>query len=261
VLNNGSPFGDGAETESRMASNNDQETALVESNAPGEKSARSGFFSVFKYGQGYWTRLGTAIGATVVLLFIGQFIYSQLPAWFAAPRLEAGVAPAGLTGLIYEYSGTGAGEMNRIARFVIVGVVLLPFFALAWWLMNRVTHAQFLIDTDSEMKKVNWATWPELLGSTRVVIFFMLATAAVLFIYDTLYHQAFYSMTVWLIPPDKTAVLIAGFVFFIGCSLVGLSVLKGSDTGKGKRAGSIVGVMGVVGLAAWVVALLLGWFK
>ena len=244
-----------------MASNNDQDGAVVESASSSEKVSKAGFFSVFKYGQGYWTRLGTAIGAAVVLLFIGQFLYSQMPAWFPAPRLETGASASGLTGLIYSYGPTGSGDMNRVSRVVIVGLVLLPFFALAWWAMNRARHAQFLIDTDSEMKKVNWATWPELLGSTRVVIFFMLTTAAVLFIYDTLYHQAFFTMSVWLIAPDKTAVLVAGFVFFVGCSLVGLSVLKGSDTGKGKRGGSIVGVLGVVGLAAWIAALLMGWFK
>jgi preprotein translocase SecE subunit len=245
-----------------MASKNDQDLPVVAADSANDKPAKSGFFSVYKYGQGYWTRLGTAIGVALVLLLIGQFVYSQLPAWFPAPRLGPDESAAGFTALVYHYAGPGTpGEMSRIARFLIVATLLAPLAVLAWWLMNRARHAQFLVDTDAEMKKVNWASWPELIGSTRVVIFFMLATAAALFIYDTLYHQAFYSMSVWLLPPDKNAVMVAGFVFFIGCSLVGLSVLKSSDTGKVKRAGSVVGVLGVVGLAAWVLALVLGWFN
>ena len=35
---------------------------------------RHGFFSLYKRGQGYWTRLGTALGAGAVILFIACVI-------------------------------------------------------------------------------------------------------------------------------------------------------------------------------------------
>ena len=36
--------------------------------------------------------------------------------------------------------------------------------------MNKPSNVDFLIATDSEMKKVNWTTKGELFGSTRVVV-------------------------------------------------------------------------------------------
>jgi preprotein translocase SecE subunit len=49
----------------------------------------------------------------------------------------------------------------------------------------------FLIATDSEMKKVNWTTRKELIGSTKVVIFFVLLIAALLFTLDLVFGYFF----------------------------------------------------------------------
>ena len=48
---------------------------------------------------------------------------------------------------------------------------------LVWRLMNKPSNVDFLIATDSEMKKVNWTSRKELIGSTKVVIFFMFVIA------------------------------------------------------------------------------------
>ena len=45
--------------------------------------------------------------------------------------------------------------------------------------MNKPTNVDFLIATDSEMKKVNWTSRKELIGSTKVVIVFMFLIAVV----------------------------------------------------------------------------------
>src|SRR5262245_34187709 len=42
-----------------------------------------GFFHVYKRGQGYWTRMGTAAGLGLVGLLTANFIYSELP-----PRID-----------------------------------------------------------------------------------------------------------------------------------------------------------------------------
>src|SRR3712207_7866772 len=44
-------------------------------------------------------------------------------------------------------------------------------------LMNKPANVDFLIATDSEMKKVNWTSRRELIGSTKVVIVFMFLIA------------------------------------------------------------------------------------
>ena len=83
--------------------------------------------------------------------------------------------------------------------------VSLGFLALAalgvFWYINRPQTADFLIATDSEMKKVNWTSRKELLGSTRVVIFFMFLIAALLFGIDIVFGYFFYGIGVLKNPP------------------------------------------------------------
>jgi preprotein translocase SecE subunit len=66
--------------------------------------------------------------------------------------------------------------------------------------MNKPGNVDFLIATDSEMKKVNWTSKRELIGSTKVVILFMFAIAIILFVLDLLFNTVFYSIRVLNIP-------------------------------------------------------------
>src|SRR5688500_2623408 len=50
---------------------------------PARGSAGPGFFSIYKKGQGYWTRMGTAIGAGLIGTLITWQIAAQVPAFFA----------------------------------------------------------------------------------------------------------------------------------------------------------------------------------
>lgn len=143
--------------------------------SPTRGSSSHALFKVYKKGQGYYTRLGTAIGAGVLIAATLLFLYNNLKVW---PVLQKDGRP-----------------MTPVIA-VILAMVASLLCLLAWWLMNRPTNAEFLIATDSEMKKVNWATWKELIGSTRVVIFFVFATALFLFAIDVLFGYLFYFMTV-----------------------------------------------------------------
>ncbi len=58
--------------------------------------------------------------------------------------------------------------------------------------MNKPTNVDFLIATDSEMKKVNWTSRKELIGSTKIVILFMFFIALFLFLYDLFFQLIFY---------------------------------------------------------------------
>jgi preprotein translocase SecE subunit len=142
--------------------------------APEPKPAPSGggFFTIYKKGQGYWTRISTAGGVALLLAFTAFFLHSRLPVLVSS--LEA--KPRALTG-------------------VVTGVVVLGAL-LAWRLMNKPDNVDFLIATDSEMKKVNWTSQKELVGSTKVVIFFMLIIASVLFLIDVLFGYFFWLITV-----------------------------------------------------------------
>lgn len=139
----------------------------------GSNAERGGYFTIYKKGQGYWTRIGTVGGAVLIALLTAQFLYSRSAVWFQVN--------------------------NRPNMPVVLGLVggFLAIFALiVYQVINRVNVVDFLIATDSEMKKVNWTTKAELIGSTKVVIIFMLFIACLLFAFDTFFGYVFYLIKV-----------------------------------------------------------------
>lgn len=148
------------------------------------------FFSVYKKGQGYWTRMGTALGALLLITVLCMFVYEQTSVLFADSFYtkvpEVGASPAELEA-IRAQNRQGLEQSARTARTVavvataVVGAVATLF---AWHQMNKPRNVDFLIATDVEMHKVNWTSRQELFGSTRVVIFFLFLIAAVLFLID-----------------------------------------------------------------------------
>ena len=84
------------------------------------KSARTGggFFTIYKHGQGYWTRMGTAIAAALISLLTANFVYQRLVALKAVYRWHF-----------------GAGTMIAISAAVFALLMLW-----AWRLMNKPTN-------------------------------------------------------------------------------------------------------------------------
>lgn len=155
---------------------------VVREDEPGDESPRGGsrptgpggFFTIYKKGQGYWTRMGTAGAAALVGALVIFNMYQYLPS-------------LGLTD-----------SRNITIAAVIFGVL----YALGVYsLMNRPTNAEFMIATDSEMKKVNWTSRRELIGSTKVVVGFMLLVAALLYVIDLVFQTFFWAIDVLRIPP------------------------------------------------------------
>lgn len=138
---------------------------------------RASFLRPYKPGQGFWTRLGTGLGATLIILFTIQFLYQILPAWIP------GLSRSGWQ------------------IYAILATLTTAMGLLTWWLINRPKHAEFLIATDAEMKKVNWTSRRELIGSIKVVFFFMFFIASVLFFYDVAFGWFFFLIKVLKIAP------------------------------------------------------------
>lgn len=137
----------------------------------------TGFFSVYKSGQGYWVRMGTAAGAALIVLVTALFMYERLTAAF---------------------SGSAASKTKWLTigmdTWIMMGIIALFVLAIGVWvyrLLNKPTVADFLIATESEMKKVNWTTKKELIGSTKVVIFFMFLLTLILFTIDYIFMTFF----------------------------------------------------------------------
>lgn len=137
---------------------------------PPKKTAtdQGGFFSVYKRERGYWTRIGTAAAAAGLIFGVGRFIFADV---FGALQMKT--------------------PDFTVLRLSVTGGVCALLALWAWWLMNKPTNAEFLIATDDEMKKVNWSTRAELIGATRVVIFFMFFVAAYLFVVDFVFQLFF----------------------------------------------------------------------
>jgi len=133
----------------------------------------AGFFTIYKKGHGYWTRMGTAIGAGLLGLVIALELYNQIPVFLS-----------------------GTPSQNKKVALVASLVFLVAYSAWAFWFTNKPSTVEFLIATDSEMKKVNWTTRKELIGSTKVVIIFMFLIAFLLFAFDIFFGYLFYFLRV-----------------------------------------------------------------
>jgi preprotein translocase SecE subunit len=131
------------------------------------------YFAIYKKGQGYWTRMGTVAGVVLIGVFSGNFIWSQRITW----------------------------GLQDKGAYILIAVLGALYALVSFYVLNKPSNVDFLISTDSEMKRVNWTNSTELLGSTRVVIAFMFIMATVLFLYDLFFQTFFYLIGILKTPP------------------------------------------------------------
>ena len=116
---------------------------------------------IYKPGQGRYVRLGTAGAAGLVGLLLSYYLYTMLarhvPDDFAYKVYLAYAAPAVL--------------------FAVIALLTAKY-------LNQPRAADFLIATESEMKKVSWSSKAEVIGSTLVVIVTVVILAAFIFVID-----------------------------------------------------------------------------
>ena len=139
---------------------------LVESRGTGgftegpEPSDRQGFFDIYKPSQGFHTRVWSGVAYGVLVSWFAYFLYHKLEL-------------------------LGVGEWVQYVQISVAVGVFLGFGLLGYWALalNRKL-CDFLIATEGEMKKVNWTSRKEIIGSTKVVIFVMVSLAVLLFVVD-----------------------------------------------------------------------------
>jgi preprotein translocase subunit SecE len=122
-------------------------------------------FVIYKPGQGKYVRWGTVAALTLVI---------GAGAWWIYVRL--------MTGWLVTSASVGAAVT---AAFVLV-TSFLGFLAV-----NRPKPAEFMIMTESEMRKVTWPTRQTVVNSTKVVIFLTLLLALILFGVDNGFVKLF----------------------------------------------------------------------
>lgn len=113
-------------------------------------------FEVYKPNQGKYVRIGTLIA---VGIFAGFGMY-----WLGYQVLDSNI-----------------GIWTRAISVMAFGAI---FALLGLWLCNHPKYAEFMIMTESEMRKVNWPTWKVVVNSTKVVILLTLILGLILFFVD-----------------------------------------------------------------------------
>lgn len=128
-------------------------------------------FEIYKGGQGKHTRIVTFVSA-VVLGTIGAYVLSRNLGAFLPQRI-------------------GGLQVRIYLQYGIPTVLVVLLGVLMFRLVNRQTSADFLIATESEMKKVSWSSKKELIGSTKVVLVTTFIMAMILFAVDILFTILF----------------------------------------------------------------------
>ena len=121
--------------------------------------------SIYKKGQGYWTRVMSAIAMGMLVLMGAVWLADHL-------------------------KNVRIGRLEPIYTQAITFVVVFAgFFWLGYYLIGRKPKTvDFLIATENEMKKVNWSSRREIRGSTLVVIGLTVIVALIIAVLDYLIY-------------------------------------------------------------------------
>jgi preprotein translocase SecE subunit len=125
---------------------------------------------IYKEGQGKWAR-----GLLVIAIMLGAiFALRQLHDY-----MQPGTVPIPLIGFELDW------------RFLVHGPLLIGAAVLSYWLFNRPRTADFLIDTESELKnKVTWPSQKEEVNASIVVVVMVLILAVFIFFFDNIFQYA-----------------------------------------------------------------------
>lgn len=118
-------------------------------------------FTIYKSGQGYWTRMLTAVGIGTLVLSGIAWLWRELDVIQGNHR-------------IYIQAGVAVG-------------LLVAFGALTFYLLNQPRVVDFMIATEAEMRKVSWPNRQEVIISTWVVVCGTAMMAILLLVVDVFF--------------------------------------------------------------------------
>ncbi len=118
-------------------------------------------FDIYKRGQGYYTRLYSALTMFVIVAFGCYALHEKL-----------------------------LGTHIWVKTLVPTGLCVALSF-LIYWLMNKPNFADFLIAAEGEIKKVSWSSRKEIVVSTFIVIFVVVSMTIMLFAADFVFKYLF----------------------------------------------------------------------
>jgi preprotein translocase SecE subunit len=119
-------------------------------------------FKIYKRGQGYYTRLCSALAAFGIVAIGCYVLWSKL-AVYNNPWIES----------------------------LVPAAVCVVFGVLIFWLVNKPGVADFMISAEGEVKKVSWSSRLEVAVSTLIVICVLSIMAAMLWATDMTFSSLF----------------------------------------------------------------------
>ncbi len=163
------PASENAKTANRKAGTRKMAEKPATDGKRGRPPTHRSALQVYKPNQGTYTRWCTFAGVGILILAGADFLYDQL--------------------------GVFRDQAVSWTLWIQVGIPLAMVAGLgftAYWVsfVNR-RACDFMIATEGEMKKVNWSTRREIIGSTKVVIVFTFLLTLVLFVVDMVFITFF----------------------------------------------------------------------
>jgi preprotein translocase SecE subunit len=125
---------------------------------PGQEQSLS--FWRYKPAQGYWTRTMSFLGLMAVACAGAGWLWKEFE------------------GMIY-------------VQGIAAAIMVLAALGVGWYLLNKPRIVDFMIATEAEMKKVNWPSKRDIVGSTWLVIAGTFMLAILLFAIDLVFSTFF----------------------------------------------------------------------
>ena len=174
-----------------MATGTVDKTARAASVAKPEGATKGGFLPSYKPDQGRYARM---FGFWVIA-FLAIYGATRFAPWLRGKDWGFAKVDSPYANNWFDLNLLGPGGRLPIIGFyptyanLIVSAILLVF--LYWWLrfLNRPRQADLLIDTEMELRKVTWPTWPETWNSTLVVISTVIVLMLFLMLADWFFGQ------------------------------------------------------------------------
>ena len=92
---------------------------------------------------------------------------------------------------IRSYQLMDANGWSDAATFAIPAAIIIGGIWFAFRVVNWPRFASFLIDVETEMQKVSWASWDYLVRATIVVLAVMVIIGLTLFLFDLVWKTLF----------------------------------------------------------------------
>lgn len=127
-------------------------------------------FEIYKRGQGKWSRYLAAASVEALNIYGCYSLYGYLEGKYEGLRKPLVMVPGV--------------DLRINVPFVVAFGIFLTVTVVMYMLLNKAKLADFLIETELEMKKISWPGRSELIGSSTIVIITVVVLGLIIMVFD-----------------------------------------------------------------------------